>query len=55
MSQLVEEWMREMGIDPENTQYIIARHFDEERHPHCHLVYNRIANDGSVISDSKVM
>lgn len=52
MSQLVEEWMREMGIDPENTQYIIASHFDKE-HPHCHLVFNRIANDGSVISDSK--
>lgn len=51
MAQLAEEWMREMGIDPENTQYIIARHFDKE-HPHCHLVFNRIANDGSVISDS---
>lgn len=51
MALLAEEWMREMGIDPENTQYIIARHFDKE-HPHCHLVFNRIANDGSVISDS---
>ncbi len=51
MAQLAEEWMREMGIDTENTQYIIARHFDKE-HPHCHLVFNRIANDGSVISDS---
>ncbi len=51
MAQLAEEWMREMGIDPENTQYIIARHFDKE-HPHCHLVFNRIANDGFVISDS---
>ena len=43
--------MQEMGIDPENTQYVIARHFDK-KHPHCHLVFNRIANDGSVISDS---
>lgn len=51
MAQLAEEWMCEMGINPENTQYIIARHFDKE-HPHCHLVFNRIANDGSVISDS---
>ena len=51
MTQLVEEWMKEMGIDPENTQYVIARHFDK-KHPHCHLVFNRIANDGSVISDS---
>lgn len=51
MTQLAEEWMRKMGIGPEITQYIIARHFDKE-HPHCHLVFNRIANDGSVISDS---
>ena len=51
MAQLAEEWMKEMGIDPENTQYVIARHFDKQ-HPHCHLVFNRIANDGSVVSDS---
>lgn len=51
MAKLAEEWMREMGIAPEDTQYIIARHFDKE-HPHCHLVFNRIGNDGSVISDS---
>lgn len=51
MAQLAEEWMKEMRIDPENTQYVIAWHFDKQ-HPHCHLVFNRIANDGSVISDS---
>ena len=51
MAQLAKEWMKEMGIDPENTQYVIARHFDKQ-HPHCHLVFNRIANNGSVISDS---
>ena len=51
MAQLAEEWMKEMGIDPENTQYVIARHFDKQ-HPHCHLVFNRIANDGTVVSDS---
>ena len=51
MAQLAEEWIKEMGIDPENTQYVIARHFDKQ-HPHCHLVFNRIVNDGSVISDS---
>jgi hypothetical protein len=39
-----------MGIT--NTQYIIARHLDTE-HPHCHLVFNRIDNDGNVISDSR--
>ena len=51
MKQLAEEWMKEMGINPENTQYVIVRHFDKD-HPHCHLVYNRIQNDGSLISDS---
>ena len=51
MAQLAVEWMKEMGIDPENTQYVLARHYDKQ-HPHCHLVFNRIANDGSVISDS---
>lgn len=47
MTQLVDEWLRDMGIT--NAQYIVARHFDKA-HPHCHLVYSRIALDGSVIS-----
>lgn len=47
MAQLVDEWLRGMGII--NAQYIVARHFDKS-HPHCHLVYSRIALDGSVIS-----
>jgi len=33
-----------------NTQYLIARHFDKE-HPHVHIAYNRIDNDGNTISD----
>lgn len=37
-----------MGI--ENTQYIVARHTDRE-HPHCHIVFNRVDNDGRTISD----
>lgn len=47
MAQLVDEWLHGMGIT--NAQYIVARHFDKA-HPHCHLVYSRIALDGSVIS-----
>lgn len=47
MAQFVDEWLRGMGIT--NAQYIVARHFDKP-HPHCHLVYSRIALDGSVIS-----
>lgn len=47
MAQLVEEWLRGMGIT--NAQYIVARHFDKA-HPHCHLVFSRIDLDGNVIS-----
>lgn len=49
MVQIARDYMEQMGI--KNTQYIIARHFDKE-HPHVHLVYNRIDNDGKTITDS---
>ncbi len=48
IAQLAQEYMKEMGIG--NTQFIIVRHNDT-KHPHCHIVYNRIGNDGKVISD----
>ncbi len=49
MVKLALEYMDKMGI--KNTQFIIARHLDKE-HPHCHIVYNRIDNDGKCVSDS---
>lgn len=49
MVEISRKWMERMGI--RNTQYIIARHHDTN-HPHCHLVFNRIDNDGNLISDS---
>lgn len=49
MVEIARKWMERMGI--RNTQYIIARHYDTQ-HPHCHLVFNRIDNDGNLISDS---
>lgn len=49
MVEIAKKWMEQMGIS--NTQYIIARHHDT-RHPHCHLVFNRIDNEGNLISDS---
>ena len=49
MVEIARKWMERMGI--RNTQYIIARHHDT-KHPHCHLVFNRIDNDGNLISDS---
>ena len=48
MVQIAHEYLNAMGIT--NTQYIIARHNDKE-HPHIHIVFNRIDNNGKTISD----
>lgn len=48
MVELAKEYMEMMKI--ENTQYIIVRHNDTE-HPHCHIVFNRVNNEGKTISD----
>ena len=48
MIQLAQEYMREMKIT--DTQYIIVRHQDRE-HPHVHIAFNRIDNNGKTISD----
>lgn len=48
MLQISHDYMAKMGIS--NTQYIVARHTDRE-HPHCHIVFNRVDNDGKTISD----
>jgi hypothetical protein len=48
MVQIAKEYMSKMGIT--NTQYIIGRHYDKE-HPHIHIVFNRVDNDGKTISD----
>ena len=48
MAQIVREYMEKMGI--KDTQYIIGRHFDKE-HPHVHIAFNRIDNNGKTISD----
>jgi hypothetical protein len=49
MLKIAHDYMKRMGIV--NTQHIIARHFDKE-HPHIHLVFNRVDNEGKTISDS---
>lgn len=48
MLQIVHDYMTKMGII--DTQYIVARHTDRG-HPHCHIVFNRVDNDGKTISD----
>ena len=47
MADIAKEYLRRMGIV--NTQYIISRHHDKP-HPHVHIVYNRVDNDGNAIS-----
>ena len=48
MAKVAREYMEKMGI--KDTQYIIERHFDKE-HPHVHIAFNRIDNNGKTISD----
>ena len=48
MAQIAREYMDKMGI--KDTQYIIGRHFDKE-HPHIHIAFNRIDNNGKTIAD----
>ena len=48
MVLIAKEYMTKMRIT--NTQYIIGRHYDKE-HPHIHIVFNRIDNNGKTISD----
>ena len=47
MLNIAKEYMQRMGIT--DTQYLLVRHLDQP-HPHCHLVYNRVGNDGQTIS-----
>lgn len=51
MTKIAKEYMQRMGIT--DTQYLLVRHFDQP-HPHCHLVYNRVGNDGQTISDRNI-
>ena len=48
MAGIALEYLKKMGIA--DTQILIVRHFDKE-HPHVHIAFNRIANNGITISD----
>ena len=48
MAGMALEYLKGMGIT--DTQVLIVRHFDKE-HPHVHIAFNRIANNGRTISD----
>lgn len=48
MAKIALEYMQMMGIT--DTQFIIVRHHNTDN-PHYHIVYNRINNEGKLISD----
>ena len=48
MAKIALEYMQMMGIN--DAQFIIVRHHNTDN-PHCHIVYNRINNEGKFISD----
>lgn len=48
MAKIAIEYMQMMGIT--DTQFLIVRHHNTHN-PHCHIVYNRINNNGKLISD----
>ncbi|MFI3294038.1 MAG: relaxase/mobilization nuclease domain-containing protein [Rikenellaceae bacterium] len=49
MAKIAREYMMRMNIL--DTQYIIGRHHDK-MHPHCHIIFNRVDNNGRTISDA---
>jgi hypothetical protein len=49
MVTLAKEYLHKMKI--RDTQYLFVKHNDRE-HPHIHVVYNRVDNNGKTISDN---
>ena len=49
MLDLAKEYLQKMKI--RETQYLIVKHQDTG-HPHLHIVYNRVDNNGKTISDN---
>lgn len=47
--KVAQTWLCDMGFT--DNQYIVSRHTDT-KHPHIHILVNRIRLDGSVVSDS---
>jgi hypothetical protein len=49
MLEVVKEYLQKMNI--KDTQVLIVRHHDAT-HPHCHIIYNRVDNNGKTIPDN---
>lgn len=48
MKEIAKDYMNKMGYT--DTQFVIIRHNDRS-HEHCHIVYNRVDNNGKTITD----
>ena len=51
ITNIVRDYLKEMGISSTNTQWAAVRHTDKD-HPHVHLLVNRVDLDGQTVSDS---
>jgi hypothetical protein len=49
MILIAKEYLEQLGI--KNTQYVVVKHTDR-KHPHVHIVANRVDNDGKTIKDN---
>lgn len=50
LRDITKEYLEELGIDPEEQQFIAFVH-DEKSHKHAHIIVNRVRVDGSLIKD----
>lgn len=46
----VQKVMSEMGVKNDNHQYVVVQHND--KHPHYHIIINRVGLDGITLSDT---
>lgn len=51
-SRVAKDYLKGMGFDPEQNQYVAAIHRDTD-HQHLHLVVNRVRLDGTTTGDWK--
>ena len=49
MADIAIEYMKQMGLV--NTPFVVVRHYDRA-HPHCHLVFSRVNNNGKILSQT---
>ncbi len=53
LQNLTKEFLRELEINPENSQFIAFLH-TEKRHRHIHILFNRVDEDGKLFKDHHI-